>query len=418
MTLKSYKEKQFLVFEFEDGKNVKYNLATGETIGKSGKIVKNINSQLSGYDLLSVINSFEDEKYKIFLLFLDSKIINKSDRYNYRVDKIKNIGSFLSRIYKYNHIEQFFSAGLTYLDANVYIKFKVSDISKGLIKFCKDYAVELDEQLIESYSKNPNDFNFYFSLKFNTISKSRLLGLFKNVYYTYSSDKRSFDKKSFDILIEEYNYNPQSLLFYVDNLMTYEGIEDFSYILRELCDYNKMLKSISTRKYEKYPKYFLSMHKIVVRNYNRLKLEFPVEDFKERIDKELEYKYRDYVFLYPNSPQDIKDEAVSAQNCVASYIEKVLKGECHIMFLRKKDTPEKTLVTLELQKLRVIQAQRSFTKPVSDEEQNAINHFNKYLAKIHQKRLSKSQEAKKINSIIISKTKKLKNKKLEAIPAS
>ena len=38
--MKVYKEKQFLVFDFEDRKNVKYNLATGETIGKLGKPVK------------------------------------------------------------------------------------------------------------------------------------------------------------------------------------------------------------------------------------------------------------------------------------------------------------------------------------------------------------------------------------------
>lgn len=34
--MKVYKEKQFLVFDFEDGKTVKYDFATGETIGKLG----------------------------------------------------------------------------------------------------------------------------------------------------------------------------------------------------------------------------------------------------------------------------------------------------------------------------------------------------------------------------------------------
>ena len=32
----------YIEVKFEDGKDVKYNLATKETIGKSGKIVKNI----------------------------------------------------------------------------------------------------------------------------------------------------------------------------------------------------------------------------------------------------------------------------------------------------------------------------------------------------------------------------------------
>ena len=35
-----YKEKQFLIFDFQDGKTVKYDFATKTCIGKKGKIVK------------------------------------------------------------------------------------------------------------------------------------------------------------------------------------------------------------------------------------------------------------------------------------------------------------------------------------------------------------------------------------------
>lgn len=103
MSLKSYKEKQYLVFEFEDGKNVKYNLATGESIGKSGRHVKDVCIQLRGYDLLSVIESFEDEKYRDFLKFVESRVnrSKKLARYNWvnyrRVEKVKNIGTFLNK---------------------------------------------------------------------------------------------------------------------------------------------------------------------------------------------------------------------------------------------------------------------------------------------------------------------------------
>lgn len=51
---------------------------------------------------------------------------------------------------------------------------------------------------------------------------------------------------------------------------------------------------------------------------------------------------------YPNSTQDIKDESVSQNNCVASYIDKVIDGECHILFLRKKDNPSQSLITIEI----------------------------------------------------------------------
>jgi len=100
--LTSCKENQYLVFYFDDDKNVKYNLSTGETIGKLGKPVKDIRTQLRGYDLLQVIKSFQDQNYSNFLNFLDRNFINKShaERYSYggRVDRITNIGSFYQKL--------------------------------------------------------------------------------------------------------------------------------------------------------------------------------------------------------------------------------------------------------------------------------------------------------------------------------
>ena len=49
--LQSKKEHQYLVFYFDDGKNVKYNLATGETIGKLGKPVKDICTRITSYNV-------------------------------------------------------------------------------------------------------------------------------------------------------------------------------------------------------------------------------------------------------------------------------------------------------------------------------------------------------------------------------
>lgn len=39
------------MFEFENGKTVKYDLSSGKTIGKLGKPLKSLNSQLRGYNV-------------------------------------------------------------------------------------------------------------------------------------------------------------------------------------------------------------------------------------------------------------------------------------------------------------------------------------------------------------------------------
>ena len=98
--------------------------------------------------------------------------------------------------------------------------------------------------------------------------------------------------------------------------------------------------------------------------------------------------------MYPNSPEDIKDEAVQQTNCVAGYIDRVLNGTCDIIFLREKDKPEKSLVTIEVRDNKVVQALRAFNKPISSSEQTAINYYNKYLIKLAKEKM-KTKEAKK-----------------------
>ena len=179
----------------------------------------------------------------------------------------------------------------------------------------------------------------------------------------------------FNRLLDEYGYTAKTLMLYIDSLKTFEAIEDMRYLMKELYDYAKMMKAISP-KFDKYPRNFLTTHKIACRNYNRLKKEFSEEIFKKRITKKFECKVGDYVFLYPDSTQDIKDESVQQNNCVSSYIDKVIDGQCHILFLRKKTSPEKSLVTIEVRNNRIVQARRKFNDPVTDEDQKVIDYWN------------------------------------------
>lgn len=101
---------------------------------------------------------------------------------------------------------------------------------------------------------------------------------------------------------------------------------------------------------------------------------------KKRINKQYECSFGDYIFIYPDSTQDIKDEAASQNNCVASYIDKVIDGKCHILFLRKKSKPDESLVTIEVRNNHIVQARRRFNDDVTAEDQKAIDAFNKKFA--------------------------------------
>ena len=407
--MKVFKERQFIVFEFDDGKTVKYNLATGETIGKNNRIVKSLNTQLRGYTIKEIIECIEDENYRKFMDFVNTEV-NRSTAYNYYygrsnsiVNKITNVGSFLAKVNDYAQYEQYFACGLTNVDldsrSNLRLYCSLNDIPKGLVKICRQHKIALNSNTLKAYNKIPNLYPMLLDMEFNSITKHNIeeLLLTYGMNFDRQESRYYYGSKTLYIkyLVENYNYNIKSLLTYLDNLMTYDAIENFNDLCNEFYDYVKMSSKLSP-KFEKYPRYFLSTHKITCRNYNRLKEYFVEQDFANRIDTELEYKIGNYKFIYPKTTQDIKDEAVQQANCVASYIQKVIDGNCHIMFLRqqnktlpKEEQYNKSLITLEIRDYKVVQARGKFNRIVTNEEQNMIDQFNIYLTKLKNKREQK-----------------------------
>ena len=389
---------------------VKYNLANGETIGKNNRVVKSLNTQLRGYTIKNIIDAIEDENYKNFMRFVNTEV-NRSQKMNYgwynsgyasnaMVNKITNVGSFLSKINDYSQYEQYFACGLTNVDldsrSRERLKCPLKDIPKGLLKICKQYNLRLDNKLLTAYNNIPNLYSVLLDMKFNTLTSEHIKAFLITYGTNFSQHENNcycWDKQiKLKFLVENYNYNIKSLLTYLDNLMTYEAIENFGDLCGEFYDYVRMASRISN-KYEKYPRYFLSTHRITCRNYARLQQTFIEQDFAKRIDADMEYKIDDYKFIYPKATQDIKDEAVQQANCVASYIQRVIDGKCHIMFLRKqnKDKPKEeqynqSLITLEIVDYKVVQSKGKFNREPYENEKELIDKFNTYLEKLKTKR--------------------------------
>lgn len=369
--MKIYKDKQYLIFDFEDGRNVKYDFATKQAIGFKDKPVKNLNEQLRGWTIDSLFDCFVDQQYAKFL-----KFVRGQER------RVENIGTILSRVPLYSNYEQIFSAGFEDI-IDGYLSYKINEIPKALIKMAKIHNIKISNSLIEYWKENPDAYNIAFQLEYLSLNDSDIMDIlrYKNVVvkngcYKYAS--------YFNELIIDYGYNAKSLLLYLDHLKTFEAIENMGYLIREIYDYAKMMSEIS-QKFDKYPRHFLTTHRIACRNYNRLKKEFSEELFKKRINKDYECTYKDYVFVYPECIQDIRDEAVSQNNCVASYIDTVINGDCHIMFLRKKSNPKESLVTIEIRDNKIIQAKRRFNYPVTEKDQEAIDYWNNKFSKQNNK---------------------------------
>lgn len=368
--MKVYKDKQFLVFDFEDGKNVKYDFATKTAIGIKEKPVKDLNKQLRGFSLNELFDCCVDKQYAKFLNF-----VKCSEYY-----EITNIGTILSRVPRYAKYEQIYSAGFEdIVDGS--LNYTINEIPKALIKVAKTHNIKISNNLIKFWKENPDAYNLAFQLEYLSLDDEDLNNILKWYYSEYDRNTYTYIRESYvNILINKYGYNAKSLFLYLDTLKTFEAIDKMETLLTELCDYANMMSTIS-HKFDKYPRHFLTTHQIAVRNYNRLKKEFSEQLFKQRINKDYECTYKDYVFIYPDCVQDIRDEAVSQNNCVASYIDRVIDGNCHILFLRKKSSPKDSLVTIEMRDNKIVQAKRRFNYPVTKEDQEAIDYWNNKFSK-------------------------------------
>lgn len=357
-----------MIFDFEDGRTVKYDFATKTSIGIKGKPVKDLRSQLSGMTMNQLIECCDDEKYAKFLRFVKKK-------YPYH---IQNIGTILSNVPRYAKFEQIFSAGFDDIVDSNFSK-TINDIPKSLIKVARDRNIKISDRFCDYWKHNTDAHSLAYKLDYTSLTDEDIYTILSREYYTYENGSHHY-YSYFNKLIDEYGYNPKSLLLYIDTLMTFEAITDMYDLIRELDDYARMMNTISP-KFDKYPRNFLTTHQIACRNYNRLRKEFSEDLFKQRINKNYECTFGDYAFIYPNCTQDIKDEAVNQNNCVASYIDKVIDGDCHIMFLRKKNNPKDSLVTIEIRNNKIVQAKRKYNADITEEDKIIIDKWNKKFEK-------------------------------------
>lgn len=377
--MKAIKNGADLIFTCDDGKTVKYNLNTGVCIGKNGKPCKCLNSQLRGYSVNEIANSFEDKNFGKFI----SHVALKCSRNG---QCIQNIGTVFQRMDKYKREEQIYSAGLTLAGTcgRDYFKGTINEIPKGLMKILREIREGVNNVNVEEYKAHPDAFNYAFNHEFVSLSKRDAYRFLMYICSDYDRNEHCYvyGNKFFNIC-DRYGYTPKSLLNYIDYLVTYEALAPDcpSKILGEIDDNCNMLSQMSD-KYDKYPRHFLTSHQITSRTYQRWKEEFNEELFAKRVNTKMEVTIGDYKFIYPKTTKDIKDEAVQQSNCVASYIDKVIGGSCDIILMRKKNDVENSLVTVEVRNGKVVQARQRFNESVNESEQKALDKYDEFLSKL------------------------------------
>ena len=157
-----------------------------------------------------------------------------------------------------------------------------------------------------------------------------------------------------------------------------QGFKSLNSFMGELRDYLNMCVSMDIKP-TLYSSYLKQTHDITSRNYE-VKLteeqnemfENAYKDFKQFVTED-----KTYSIVRPKNADDVKHEGSALNHCVASYISKILKRNCLIVFLRKTKATDKPLVTIEVENEAIVQARGASNRSITEDEFKAICEYAK-----------------------------------------
>ena len=381
--VKVTKENKYLNFHRDDGKICRYDLSTSKVIGFRGKEVKSLSSQLKDLTTKRLIKITDDPVYKEFLNF----VYDHSPRSKHRAHVFVSwaLPDFL-------HYEQFFASGFKNFHYPFYHSY--NEVPKGLIKFCNTANVELNNDLFDAYLLNPDAYNLLLNIKLNNYDINEMVDAMMFKAYKKTNDGMNVNPNDltarngldlpprqinygncdpyFSRLVNNNGYNAKLLITYIDKMNLKQKRRT---ICRDLFDYYDMAHRIHDD-FDRYPSDLLKAHKRAVKEYNQMKFTYDEEKYSKRNILEYECEIDGFRFIYPRTTKEIQEEGKNQENCVSTYINRVLGENCHIMFMRPVDDLDHSYITLEIRNNHIVQAARKYNKCVSEDERRVIEKWN------------------------------------------
>lgn len=382
--LDDYDEKSIIFFDFN---GYEFLSSTGKKISKNTAYSKIGDFEALDKGCLSI--SSKDQislEYYNFLKeaqkYIDYSIHKRRDT----IFNIVKVLSFLNRD-DLKVLEQLYLLGIkiknyNYSSPEDMVYLYKNKLKKDRIKFIKSLGdeVALSSKLLVIL----NNDNYYKMIKY-TIEKGYIFNDLDSIMFLCKLTL--FDDKFIE-LIDKFNYDSISLVDYLFNrCVVYEGFknpfnkETNSYYpenkpLQCLYDYVNMSTKINAKaKFDKYPHYLLSKHQIVLKNFKLLEKKINEQMFKSQQEKMLKYQFSDknYTVVVPLHPKELVKEGNELGHCVETYIERVTQGRTNIIFIRKKDTPEESLLTCEIKNSIVVQLEGNNRRAATKEEKDFVN---------------------------------------------
>lgn len=393
MELTYRKEGKYLIFN-RNGETLNYNLSDGTMLrirGEKKDYMKSVHSFFRNIEPESLLKMLEDD-FKDVLGFI----------YHIHNNRFNNAGTLLHKLQQCMKFESYIKVGMKPLLDKIYrysqyyrndnsILFEIPELKLLNSKFAK--VLNNDNIYKNLTNCNLKDFmsiirstentEFFLSI-YNLIEKHKLLPQDKIFLYTLKNIN------SIKTCVNKYNCDLSSLLNYmifrVENMENYGSNSWSDYI-----DYLDMQTKVVTlakelnpnlivsSKIEKYPKFLKTNHDIVVKIYNNYKKEYPEDIFRTMVDYRLEQLNlpNKLVVVMPKSTNEMKEEGLYQNHCVASYIDSIIDGTRQVAFLRHSENINTPLVTLDIKEGMIQQYEGKNRRAPNEKEWEAIEKYAK-----------------------------------------
>jgi DNA-directed RNA polymerase subunit RPC12/RpoP len=182
-----------------------------------------------------------------------------------------------------------------------------------------------------------------------------------------------------------------------------EYIESQKYPIEYYRDYIEMAEQVGDKLSEnkvRFPDSLIKAHDDTVAIYNAMKSKIDQEKWEQAIIPLQKYNYvgKELSAIVPKTAISLAEEGKALNHCVKQHIEKVLKNETVILFVRKNGELDKPLYTMEYRNGSVVQIRKFDNISAEAETLEFVKEWQKHLAK--PKKLPKRKEVK--NGITIN----------------
>ena len=112
-------------------------------------------------------------------------------------------------------------------------------------------------------------------------------------------------------------------------------------------------------------------------------------DFRKTIQKNgwenYEMETEDLFIRLPKRVREIREEGNNQHHCVATYIDRMVSGKTCILFIRKKNEPEKSYYTAEVREQEVIQVRGKCNKNPGEDVEKFMEMFKRRINTVMRK---------------------------------